>query len=179
MAQDVLQLLKEDHQAAEKLLARFEEVAPADRGDYFCEVVHTLVGHEVAEELVVYPDLRQSSGQGDQVADARLREQAEAEEVLARLEHVDPVSAEFAETFRQLRQEVLAHAQAEEATVFPLLEGATDAEQRQALGEHYQKAKESAPTHPHPHSPDTPPGNRVLGPIAALFDRTRDAVQGA
>jgi hypothetical protein len=36
-----------------------------------------------------------------------------------------------------------------------------------------------APTHPHPNAPDTPPGNMVLGPVAALADRFRDAMRKA
>lgn len=98
---------------------------------------------------------------------------------MADLEHLDPGSAEFTETFRKLRDAVLAHAQAEETTAFPLLEQTTTAQHRQALGDRYEKTKDSAPSHPHPHAPDTLPGNRVLGPIAALFDRARDAVQRA
>ena len=45
------------------------------------------------------------------------------------------------------------------------------------MGERYERAKASAPTHPHPHAPNTPPGNVVLGPIAALADRIRDAAR--
>ena len=110
---------------------------------------------------------------------ARIAEQSAAEELLSEMESLDTSSAEFATKFQKLRSEVLAHAEAEESTAFPLLEEATSLEQRQELGERYTKAKESAPTHPHPHSPDTPPGNKLLGPVAAAFDRARDAVQRA
>lgn len=177
MAQDVLALLTQDHQAAEAMLQRFEETDSAARADYFCEVVQTLVGHEVAEELVVYPVVRDASDEGEQVADARLDEQAEAEQTLAELEDLDANSGAFTNKFKKLRENVLAHAQAEEETVFPLLEDTTTAQQREELGARYQKAKVTAPTHPHPHAPDTPPGDKIAGPIAALFDRARDAVQ--
>ena len=75
---DVLTLLKNDHQAVESLLGRFDDLPPGDRDGYFCEVVHTLVGHEVAEEMVVYPPVREQGANGAEVADARLGEQAEA-----------------------------------------------------------------------------------------------------
>ena len=42
-----------------------------------------------------------------------------------------------------------------------------------SLGQRYEKAKKAAPSHPHPHAPDSPPGNVVLGPIAAVFDKVR------
>jgi hypothetical protein len=46
------------------------------------------------------------------------------------------------------------------------------------LGERYKQAKAAAPTHPHPHAPDTPPANVVSGPVTALADRVRDAIRG-
>lgn len=173
---DIITLLKGDHQAAEALLNRFETVAPSGRDEYFCEVVHLLVGHEVAEELVVYPAVRKDGSVGEQEAEKRIAEQAEAEQLLAEMESDDATTTAFAAKFIQLRESVLAHAQAEETSTFPLLQSATNAEEHRDLGVRYQKAKEKAPTHPHPHAPDTPPGNKVLGPIAALLDRARDAM---
>jgi Thiamine pyrophosphate enzyme, N-terminal TPP binding domain len=41
---------------------------------------------------------------------------------------------------------------------------------------HHEEA--ATPTHPRPRAPDTPPGNRLLGPVAALFDKARDAIKG-
>jgi hypothetical protein len=40
-------------------------------------------------------------------------------------------------------------------------------------------AKKVAPTHPHPHAPNSPPGNLAVGPVLALVDRVRDAAQSA
>ncbi len=176
---DVLTLLKNDHQAVERLLGRFDDLAPGSRHEYFCEVVHTLVAHEVAEELVVYPTIREEGSSGNEVADARLAEQAEAEQLLAEMESQESASGAFTAKFKKLRDSVLAHAAAEESTAFPLLETATTVDERKELGTRYEKAKDHAPTHPHPHAPDTPPGNKLLGPIAAVFDHARDAVHSA
>lgn len=176
MSEDVLNLLKRDHHATVLLMDRFERVPVEGRNDYFCEVVHTLVGHEVAEEMVVYPEVRDEGARGGVIAEARLSEQAEAEKLLSEMESEDPTSSEFSRKFVILRGAVLEHAQAEETTAFSLLQQTSSLEVRQALGDKYLKAKDRAPTHPHPHAPDTPPGNKLLGPIAALFDRARDAV---
>lgn len=177
MREDILTLLRRDHEVAESLLQRFDGLAAGGRDEYFCEVVHTLVGHEVAEEMVLYPTIRHEGSTGGDVADARLAEQAQAEELLAEMEHDDTSSAAFAGKFTKLRKSVLDHAKAEESTVFPLLESSTSSEDRQELGSRYIKAKDRAPTHPHPHAPDTSPGNKLLGPVAAMFDRARDAVR--
>ena len=176
MSDDILTLLRRDHEAAESLLQRFDSLGARDRDEYFCEVVHTLVGHEVAEEIVLYPAVRDDGPEGERVAEARLAEQSQAEKLLANMEHDDTSTAAFVTNFTALRRAVLEHAKAEEATVFPLLESSTTSQDRQELGTRYAKAKDRAPTHPHPHAPDTSPANKILGPVAAMFDRARDAV---
>jgi hemerythrin superfamily protein len=171
----IVNLLIEDHRSVEQRLASFP--APSeDRMAQFRRLVEELVRHEVAEELVVYPALRKLPG-GDQLADARIAEQSEAEARLARMERLDHAYPEFMGEFAQLRTEVLAHAKSEEAEVFPVLNAGYDGTTLVELGQKYLQAKLTAPTHPHPHAPDTPPGNKLMGPVAALIDRLRDAAR--
>jgi len=173
---DVIQSLETDHRQAEQLLARFDTISMDQRDSYFCEVVNELIRHEVAEEIVVYPALRKDAPGGDAEADARIHEQSQAESLLKDMESMDAKSAEFDKSFHNLRDAVLSHAKAEESGAFRLLEQSEDPEARAKLAQRYETAKRAAPTHPHPHAPDSPPGNMVLGPVAALFDKVRDAV---
>ncbi len=171
---DVVRLLKEDHQLVKSRLEALG-AAPADgRAELFWKLTNDLVRHEVAEEVVVYPAVRDVPG-GDAIADARIAEQSEAEEKLAQMEKMDATSPEFAQEVAALKSAVLEHAKAEEETAFAMLLGALAPDRRIELGQRYTKAKDAAPTHPHPHAPDTPPGNVVMGPLAALVDRVRDA----
>lgn len=144
----------------------------------FCELKQTLVQHEVAEELVVYPAFHEYVVNPDDMLDARLAEQAEAEEQLKRMEAMEESDPAFAEALQSLQTAVLAHAQHEEAEVIPLLERFVDSGVLLELGDKYEMAKLSAPTHPHPHVPDRPPGNRLLGPVVAMADKMRDARSG-
>jgi hemerythrin superfamily protein len=173
---DILESLMRDHRSIEQLLERFEAI-PGTRADWFCHVRETLVRHEVAEEMVVYPSIRHRGDPDRTTIESRIREQADSEKVLVSLDHLDPESSEFAEGFIALRTAVLAHAGAEESTIFPAIEGQKSVEERRMLGQRYERAKQAAPTHPHPHAPDHPPGNLVLGPIAAFADRLRDAAR--
>ncbi len=174
---DIIDALTQDHRAAEQLLDRFEAIGPERRGAWFDQLRETLVRHEVAEELVVYPALKGRSAAVDKVVEARIDEQAEAEKLLAKLEKMDPREEGFAPPFVKLRRSVLDHAQREEQEIIPFIEEGKTPEERMEMGKRYEKAKRSAPTHPHPHAPDTPPGNVVLGPVAALADRIRDAMR--
>jgi hemerythrin superfamily protein len=137
------------------------------------------VRHEVAEERVVYPIIRHAVPAGEQEAKARIAEQSEVEKLLVALEKLDASSEEFATQFAVLQHAVIAHAGAEEATTFPLLGEMEDAESRLALGGLYELAKAKAPSHPHPHAPQSPPGDVIFGVVASLFDKARDAVRSA
>ena len=152
--------------------------ATEERASYFNELVPELVRHEVAEEVVVYPAIRSDAPDGEAEVEPRLREQSQAEKRLAAMEDLDPSGSEFAEQLEHLRRAVLEHAKAEEDNIFPLLRALEGPETRFEMGGRYEKAKASAPTHPHPAAPDTSPANKVVGPIAAIFDRARDAVRG-
>lgn len=175
---DLIELLLEDHKAAEALLGKVGQ-PDVDQSELFDELVHDLVGHEVAEEEIVYPVVRSSIPQGDALADARIGEQQKAEELLSEMEKMDHNSPEFSSSMTKLRDEVLAHAQAEEREVFSKLKEQLNDDRRSTLGQAYRTAKATAPTHPHPHAPNTPPGNMAAGSIAAVADRVRDAAKAA
>lgn len=178
MHSELVALLLADHQEAKRLLDRFDSLPASQRDQAFCEVTYELVRHEVAEEEVVYPALRRYVDGGDDIADMRIAEQSTAEQLLADMEKAGVESPEFSSMFVKLRTDVLAHAEAEERTVFPELTSCIGADDLRQLGRRYETAKKAAPTHPHPHAPDTPPGNILLGPVAAVVDRVRDAVRG-
>lgn len=176
---DIVEVLQTDHGTVRGLFARLDQTPVDQLGELFNEIVEELARHETAEEMVVYPTLRDAAPQGDQVAQTRLSEEQEAEELMAGMEDMDPASEEFLARFRQLRDEVEEHASNEEREVFPRLREHCDEQQRRDMGDKFTTAKGMGPTHPHPRSPNTPPGLLLLGPVAALFDRARDAARKA
>ena len=176
---DIIGKLLKDHQEVKAMFARIEKASPSQLGDMFWELTNELVRHEVAEEEIVYPEVRKALADGDSLADARIKEQSEAEELLDKMEKEGADATGFRAHLEKLQKAVLAHAESEEQAVFAPLGEKLDAGRRAQLGERYEKAKAAAPTHPHPKAPDTPPGNMALGPIAALVDRVRDAIHKA
>ncbi len=168
---DLVELLLEDHARIESLLAK-----TAKSPDTFSELVHAIVTHEVAEEEIVYPEFRDHGG-SEAIADARLGEQREAEQVLQKMEHLDTSSADFTRMLHDLSRAVAKHAKSEESEVFASLKSTLPEKDLRDLGSLYKAARSVAPTHPHPKAPDSPPGNVVAGPVLALADRIRDAVR--
>jgi len=66
----------------------------------------------------------------------------------------------------------------EEQDFFPKVRAELDRNALAELGQAMQQAKDAAPSHPHPRSPDTPPGNLVAATGAAMVDRLGDTVSG-
>ena len=120
--------------------------------ELFWKLTDQLVRHEVAEEVVVYPAVKELPG-GTRLAEARTAEESQAEKLLATIEDLDPTSQDFIGALGELRAAVLEHAQKEEAEVFPLLLAHEPNERLLYLGQKFKGAKLAAPNHPHPHIP--------------------------
>jgi hemerythrin superfamily protein len=175
---DLIELLLEDHAKAKSLLEQIDDSGDsADLATLFPQLVKDLVTHEVAEEEIVYPALRSWVEGGDALAEARVAEQQEAEELLAAMEKMEIGSGMFRQSLLQLKGAVLDHAAHEEAEVFPALKAGVSPERLQTLGQAYTIAKAVAPTHPHPHAPNSFPGNVLVGPAIAIVDRAYDALR--
>src|SRR5205809_122355 len=149
------ELLRQQHQTVQQLLSQFVPSSGSDRGDLFDCLQATLAVHETAEEMVVYPVLRGINDQGRQIAEKRINEESEAKDVLAQLEKLGVDDPGFEPHFEQFRTSVLEHAEAEEAEVFPMLEAHVEGEKLQKMATSIRLAEKMAPTHPHPHGPDS------------------------
>lgn len=174
---DAVDLLLAQHEEAKALMSRVLNPGPERKEAFEC-LVRLLAVHETAEEEVVYPALLSTGAGAETVAEARKREEAQAKEVLAELEDIGVDGDGFAVKFATFRQEVLVHAEHEEREVFPRLRKSMDAEKLTSMREALEKAERMAPTHPHPHGPESAVGNLIVGPFVAVADRVRDALRG-
>ena len=145
--QDVIDVLRADHQSVERMLLRFESVDAEDRSEWFDQLRDVLVRHEAAEELAVYPAVAGGTSQ-DQALDGLLAEQAEVHDLIARLETVNSGTDDFRSGFLVLRRAVLDHAHREERIVFRLIELDKSPEVRSEMGRQYERAMHGAESHP-------------------------------
>lgn len=173
---DVAQFIRDQHQEIRGLFSQVTGDDDDGRRDAFERLVRLLAVHETAEEMVIYPVIRSEPG-GDEVADARAAEESEAKKMLSELEREGVDGDGFAPRFAVFRDAVLRHAASEEATVLPLLEQTQNQETLGRLAGAVAAVEKLAPTHPHPHGPDSALGNVAVGPFAAIVDRTRDALR--
>lgn len=174
-AQDVIALLKQQHQQIKSLFAEVLGSAGEAREESFYELRKLLAVHEAAEEQVVHPKAKSAIPGGEGIVGERLAEEQEAKEALAALEDLDPDSAEFTTKLRALQRDVIAHAENEEQQEFATLGEVLDADQLQSMAKMVAAAERIAPTRAHPNVKGRA-ANLIGGPFASMMDRVRDAV---
>jgi hemerythrin superfamily protein len=174
----VVGMLMRQHQEISRLLAKVEKGTGKTRAEDFGRLRHLLAVHETAEEEIVHPYARRTISNGARVTESILKEENQAKHLLRALERLDPDSAQFTAVFPRFRKAVLAHAEHEERQEFPQIVARSSPEQLRGMVAVVKAAEAIAPTHPHP-GVESPTANVVLGPVAAIMDRTRDAIHRA
>lgn len=179
---DAITLLKADHRTVEDLFRRFERTgagAASTRRDLVARIVRELAVHAEIEETVFYPGVRRAAPDLAPVVFAALEEHHVAKWLLSELDGMDPEHERFDAKTMVLIENVRTHVNGEENDFFPLVRDYLSRGELAELGEALARAKPGAPTHPHPRTPDEPPGNVVTGAVSAVFDRARDAGEEA
>ena len=174
---DVVTFLKQQHEQIRDLFTRVMVVSGAAREEAFLALRRLMAIHETAEEEVVHPRARHELVDGEALVASRLEEEHHAKQALAELETLNVDSAEFESKFRQLRADVLAHAEAEEREEFARLKALLDDGQLNRMRKVVELAEMFAPTRPHP-GVESAMGNLLVGPFAMMLDRARDAIVG-
>lgn len=176
---DIIDDILTDHREVEEMFKELESNSnPDSRRQLVEHVITELVRHSVGEEMYLYPTTRKVVPDGDKIADHELKEHAEAEEIMKKIEKADSDGSEFDALVGQLIKDIRHHIQDEEGDLLPKLRDACDSAELGELGTKFQNAKKVAPTRPHPSAPDQPPANKILGPGVGLIDRMRDALTG-
>ncbi|CAL9369732.1 hypothetical protein SUDANB1_00839 [Streptomyces sp. enrichment culture] len=175
---DVVALLMRQHGDIRNLFDEVEATKGEERRDAFRRLVRLLAVHETAEEEVVHPFARKRFPGGEQVVEDRLAEEKAAKETLSTLDDMDTDDPTFMPRLLKLRREVQEHARAEERYEFTHIRRSTDATKLASMAKAIKAAEAMAPTRPHP-GVESGAKNVALGPVAALMDRTKDAVRKA
>jgi len=178
-ADDVVDLLLQQHAEIEKLFVMVAGGSGETRRSAFDSLVRLLAVHETAEEEVIHPLARALPGAGGGAAvDDRLAEERQAKEMLTALIDGGVDAKDFDTALLLLRESVLIHARHEERYEFPQLRQHVPADQLVNLAAAVRAAEAVAPTRPHPGA-ESATANVVLGPPLAVLDRVRDAVRRA
>jgi len=176
--QDVVDILTTDHREVLDLVGQIPTADPAQRRDMADTVIAELMRHSVAEEMYVYPAMRDHLPDGESKVQHDIEEHQQLEEVMKELESLDAADGRFLETLGRLESVLRDHVDDEERDQFPLLRARLSAEQLVELGQKVETAKKAAPTRPHPAAPHSELFHKMVGPGVGMIDRLRDKLTG-
>ncbi|MGP3975733.1 hemerythrin domain-containing protein [Streptomyces sp. 8N114] len=196
---DAIELLKHDHRMVEQLFRDYRGAASARQRRAVVEtVIRELSKHAAIEELMVYPLARKVLADGQQEIEEHLAEHMGMKRTLLALDQL-PAAGRHSETYpdghrggegdeqifeqtdrlmAELQREVEEHVAEEEGLMLPKLRAALDQQTLDELARELKKAKRTAPSRPHPRAPDQPPALAMAAPVAGVYDRLRDRLQG-
>jgi hemerythrin superfamily protein len=175
--QDVVDLLLEQHDQIRSLFSQVQSAQGTTKRELFEDLVRLLAVHESAEEEIVHPFARRKIEDGDSIVDARLHEEDEAKHVLAELYDLGVDHPGFATRFEMLAMSVTEHATHEENEEFLHLRQTVEPDRLRRMAGALKAAESTAPTRPHPNTPESATANILVGPPLAIFDRVRDTMR--
>jgi len=183
---DVYTVLGQDHAEVKQMLAELENgptrmsgastAQLEDRKKLVQQLVIAESKHEAVEEEYFWPVVREFGGA--ELADHGTSQEQAAKGELDRLDKLDPADDEFEALISGIAKAGRAHIAFEEEKVWPLLRDKLNSSGAEKLGMQLLRAKDTAPTRPHPEVPPRPGILKATGPAAAAADRLRDKITG-
>ncbi|MEV5961504.1 hemerythrin domain-containing protein [Kribbella sp. NPDC051952] len=172
---DVVDVLTADHREVEGLITEILAGRSSDRQrDLADQLIAELVRHAVAEEMFVYPAMREHLPDGDSAVKHDVEEHKELETLMKQLEGAEAGQAEFLDLISQIQNVLADHVRDEESDQFPQLRAHLPQHELTSLAERVELAKKVAPTRPHPSAPNSELFHKLVGPGVGLVDRLRD-----
>jgi hemerythrin superfamily protein len=172
-------LLTQDHRDVEQLFVTFEGLGPRAhkrRDATVRKIIESLSQHAAIEETVFYPAVRASvAGTNDDILEA-LEEHHVVKWTLSELSSMSSEDERFVAKCTVLMESVRHHVKEEERDLFPKVRKAMSRAELDELGALLVAAKATAPTRPHPRSPDTPPGNVIANAVVAPLDTASNVI---
>src|SRR3954470_20247573 len=172
---NAITLLKTDHGNVDALFKDFEALGrdgdPAEKRRIVDHVIEQLSIHASIEEELLYPALRARLGTEDLPVLEALEEHHAAKLFLSEIEKLPPTHERFDAKVMVLIESVRHHVEEEESTLFDLLREHLQAAELDDLGEAMERAKATAPTRPHPFTPEQPPLQTLIAMPVAVLDR--------
>lgn len=170
-----IDMLLRQHDQIRDLFAQFEGMSgrPSKKKEELVgELVTILSKHAEIEEMVFYPAVgNEVAGQKEEV-DESLEEHHGADLLMRELEGMPSDATRYDTKVHVLMENVMHHLEEEESDLFPAVREALSEERLREIGAGMQEAWQVAPSRPHPRTPQTPPGNVLLGVPTAAWDLT-------
>jgi len=143
---DAIKLLKEDHARIKPLLAELKETtdrAEKTRSELFSRIKQELTVHEIIEEEIFYPTLRQHPKAKDIVLEG-YEEHDVVSRLMGELDGMDATDKRFGPKATVMAENVEHHIEEEEGEMFKTARQVFDDDELEELGDRMARRKETA-----------------------------------
>ncbi|WP_053851640.1 hemerythrin domain-containing protein [Streptomyces sp. NRRL B-24085] len=168
---------RREHEEMDRLMDRYLALDDLQQRERILkQVVQLVFSHAFAEETVLWPLVRASVPDGEDLTARVEEEHQQINDLVADVERLpagDPGREDKVQrAFALIRQDI----RDEEDLLLPRLQEAVPTARLRTLGTTWAAVRHTAPTRPHPVVPRRPPGNALLGVPLSVYDRVRDAL---
>jgi len=170
---NILSVLTTDHRNVDALFTEFEQTDASDvenLGRLRDHILKQLAVHAEIEEQTLYPALRGEAA--DDVLEA-LEEHHAVKSTLAELERMPSTAERFRAKMTVVIESVRHHVEEEEGEggLFDVARRTLKPLEMEEMAEQAESLRHAGPSRPHPHAPDQPPLNVLIGVPVAVLDR--------
>jgi len=170
----VLTRQKRDHVALNRLLEQVHRTTGTDQERVLLRIYRLVFPHAFAEETVLWPVMRRTLDDGQELTLGVEREHQEVNELVTRLEGLSMGSPERVPILDRLTEVLREDVRDEEDELFPRLQARVDRRELRRLGLLWEVVRRVAPTRAHLVVARRPPGNVVAALPLSVLDRMRD-----
>ena len=143
---NAIDLLKEDHDRIKPLLSELKETtdrAEKTRGDLFSRIKQELTIHEIIEEEIFYPTLKEHPKAKDIVLEG-YEEHHVVDEILGELEQTPVTDDTWGAKFKVAKENLEHHIEEEEGEMFQKARQIFSVDEREEMGRRMQEIKDLA-----------------------------------
>jgi hemerythrin superfamily protein len=172
----VLNRQKADHVRLDELLQELDRTPPSRQDPVLRRLYRLVFPHAFAEESVLWPVLRRTVPDGEQLTLQIEQEHQEVNELITALERMTVGDPDRTGMLARLTAVLREDVRDEEDQLLPELQRLATRAQLRRLGLAWEVVRRIAPTRAHPVVARRPPGNLVAALPLSLLDRARDGV---
>jgi hemerythrin-like domain-containing protein len=169
-------LIKMDHEVIRKIYEQFKSAKNKEEANQWRnQLVYEIACHSVAEEIVLYPVMRDQLPNGKELFNISINEHQEVKDHLYKAQSIDVYSENFRSEIKKVIEVLIKHIEKEEIEILPLLDQYISFDKRVELGNMFSRRKLIVPTRPHPSAPVEPTTlESLIGMLTAPIDKFRD-----
>jgi hemerythrin superfamily protein len=179
LSEPIDEMILIDHQDLRAFYKKFEESTNNEESHkWLCQLMWEIARHSHAEELILYPMLKNNIDHGSETWTKSLNQHREVKVLLSQIEKLKDMN-EIKSKVKALFDVLEDHMKFEENDVLPQFSKNVSKEQRVSAGNSFLRRKMIVPTRPHTMAPDSIPTlESLVGLLLAPVDKFKDIIFG-